>query len=122
MASQKKSRKILYSPGFGAGWTTWNSGEVAKYMLTYQPIIDFLESGKRFTDDDCHEGYGAEKHDIHPLLQQLQQECKEKFDSDHVCVLGADSLRVIVVDGKVRINEYDGSESVEVEGDYDGWM
>lgn len=113
------SRKILYSPGFGAGWSTWNSGEVAKYMLTYQPIIDFLEQGGKFTDKDVS---GTKKHPIHPLLKQLQDDCKEKLNEDYVCVIGADDLKVVHVNGKVRIHEYDGSESFEEEGSFDGWI
>lgn len=105
------TRKILLSPGFGAGWSSWNSGETAKYMLTYQPIIDFLEHGGKFPSTEGDK-----------LLTQLEQECKEKFDEDYVCVLGADDLTVITVDGLVRIHEYDGSESFETKGSYDGWM
>jgi len=104
-------RKILYSPGFGAGWTTWNSGAVARYMLDYKPIIEFLEAGGRFSEK-CE----------HPLLDQLQAECKEKFGEGYVCVLGADDLRVKEVSGPVRIHEYDGSESVEEQGAFDDWM
>lgn len=117
-------RKILYSPGYGAGWTTWNDGDVASYMLTYQPIIDFLEAGNRFTDADTRTGGArgdAAYLPSHPLLRQLQKECKKKFGEDHVCVLGADSLRVATVGGRVRLHEYDGSESYEGEGEYEGW-
>lgn len=102
-------RKILYSPGFGAGWSTWNSGEVAKYMLTYQPIIDALERGEKMSEE-------------HPAVKQLVAECKEKFGVDYVCVLGADDLRVREVSGRVRITEYDGNERVEEEGEFEGWM
>ena len=112
------SRKILYSPGFGAGWTTWNHDpKVKAYMLTYKPIIKFLEGGGKFTNADCHEGKK-----LHPILKQLQQECKKKFKEDYVCVLGADDLKVISVAGRVRIEEYDGSESIEEEGEFSNWL
>jgi len=101
-------RKILYSPGFGAGWTTWNyNPDVCRYMLTYQPIIDVLERGETVSE---------------ALLEQLKRECKEQFGEDHICVLGADDLTVKTVQGRVRIHEYDGSESVEEEGAYEGGM
>lgn len=99
-------RKILYSPGYGAGWSTWNSGEVAAYMLEYQPIIKALENDQQ----------------IDELLVQLQKECKEKFNVDYVCILGADNLRVATVKGRVRIHEYAGYESIEEEDSYEGWM
>jgi len=40
-------RKILYSPGFGAGWTSWHDGskEAKLFMLEYRPFIEYLEAG-----------------------------------------------------------------------------
>ena len=116
-------RKILYSAGYGAGWSSWNSGEVAKYMLTYQPIIDFLESGGKFTDKDCHNwsrtnGEGTN----HPLLEQLSKDCKEKFGEDYICVLGADGLKVAEVLGQIKIDAYDGYETICHRDDNEGWM
>jgi hypothetical protein len=102
-------RKILYSPGYGAGWTSWNTGEVAKLMIDYQPIIDALEGGDMMSDR-------------HPAVIQLKQECSEKFGESYVCFLGAENLKVATVSGKVRINEYDGSESYEEEGSYNEWL
>ena len=104
MASQ---RKILYSPIYGAGWSSWNTGDVAKYMLTYQPIIEHLEAGGGPVPDS--------------LLEQLQRECLEKFGTEHVCVLGAKDLKVWTGEGPVRIEEYDGAESVVQPSDYE-WM
>lgn len=102
------SKKILISPGYGAGWSTWNDGKIREYMLTYQPIIDFLESGGKFSYEECHE-----KGKIHPLLVLLQTDVKLKFDEDHVCILGAVDLIVETVDAPFRIREYDGAEHVE---------
>lgn len=99
-------RKILYSPRYGAGWSSWNSGEVAEYMLNYKPIIDDIEAGR----------------DTSVSIKQMCKEIKEKFDEDYVCVLGAKDLKVAKVTGRVRINEYDGNESYEEEGEYSGWM
>lgn len=113
-------RKILISPGYGAGWTTWNSDKVKKYMLEYQPIIEFLEAGNRFTHEDCHSYNTPEK--IHPLLKQLQKECEEKFGETYVCILGASDLEVVTVSGLVRVNEYDGSESYESQGEFNDWI
>jgi hypothetical protein len=116
-------RKILYSPGFGAGWSTWNSGEVAKFMLEYKPIIEALERGEKIFDNR-HTDYNTKvtTGEAHPALLQLEKDCLEKFGEDYVCVLGADDLRVLEVEGRVRIGEYDGSESVEEEGSFSGWM
>jgi len=125
------SRKILYSPNFGAGWTTWNTGlpiEAQRYMLTYQPIIEAVERGESI-EPDGHwsvENGGEQSFSrgggIHPLLEQLGREMHEKFGVTSACFLGADGLRVAEVDGEVRINEYDGSESIEERGEYHGWL
>jgi len=97
-------RKILISPGYGAGWSTWNSGQTAKYMVDYQPIVEFLEAGGSFTGDD---------EENHPLLDQLRAECLEKFGEEYVCVLGAGDLVVVEVDGPVHVTEYDGYEGFQ---------
>jgi|ERR1035437_4974566 hypothetical protein len=105
-------KKILISPNFGAGWSTWNSGKVAKFMLTYQPIIDFLEGGYSFTHEDSHV-WREDNRLIHPLLLLMQEEIKARFGEDYACVLGADDLRVETVTAPFRVTEYDGSESIE---------
>jgi hypothetical protein len=114
------TRKILYSPGWGAGWSSWNEGEVAKFMLEYQPIIEFLEGGGEFKREECG-GLGSEDQ-VHPLLKQMCAEISEKFGDGHICLLGARDLRVAEVNGLVRIKEYDGNESYVVQGQDEGWM
>lgn len=111
-------RKILYSPGYGAGWSTWSSGKAAKYILEYQPIIEFLENGGEFEFEECNMMHEDK---LHPLLKQLVAECKEKF-GETPYVGGARDLKVMEVSGRVRITEYDGYESVEEEGGFSGWM
>lgn len=41
-----RPRKILYSPGYGAGWTTWHMGppDQQEFMLSYEPFIEALEA------------------------------------------------------------------------------
>lgn len=78
-------RKILYSPGFGAGWSSWNSNKVAKKMIEYQQIITFLENGGSFKKNECG---GLNEENLHPLLKQLQDECKKEFNEDYICVFG----------------------------------
>jgi hypothetical protein len=100
--------KVLISTGFGAGWSTWNDREVAKYMRTYKPIIEAIEMGNRMYEE-------------HPLVLQLQKECKEKFGKDYVCVLGAEDLIVVEVTPPFKIHEYDGKESIDLPQD-DDWI
>ena len=114
------ARKVLISPTWGAGWTTWNSGEVAKLMLTYPPIVEFLEGGGKFTGADSEAKYDNSVYvrgSLHPVLEKLRDECEQRFGEGYVCLLGASGLQVVPVSGRVRIDEYDGNESLEEEGD-----
>jgi len=118
-------RKILYSPGFGAGWTSWFHGsrEAKKFMLEYQPFIEFLESGGKFIEDrnNWENRYGTD-----PLVQQFIKDFKEKFpDEEEAYFGGLRDLEVYEVPDNclVMIHEYDGSESVRTkESIEDQWL
>ncbi len=99
------SKKILYSPGYGAGWASWNSGPVGKFMAEYEPIINAIENDEPISE----------------LIVQMQKEIFEKFGEEYVCVLGADQLKVTTVHDQYRINDYDGFESVEERSGVDWW-
>jgi hypothetical protein len=103
--------KILISPGFGAGWSTWAHGEVSRFVLTYQPIIEFLEAGGDTQDDKMDE-----------LVEQLSNEIKEKFPDDPY-FYGGGKLDLVVreVEPPFYIHEYDGSESIRYPSS-DNWI
>ncbi len=104
------TRKILYSPGFGAGWTTWHHGsdEEKLFMLTYQPFIDVLERGEKITD--FHE-------------MNFLADFRERFpDAEEPYLGGVGSLDVATVTGRVLIEEYDGSESYREESNTEGYL
>ena len=103
-------RKILYSPQFGAGWTSWESDpEIKTLMLTYAPIIDALERGERVTKD-------------HPAIAQLQADVTA-LGKDMPYLGGLRDIAIATVNGPVRIQEYDGSESIETQNDaQEGWL
>lgn len=102
-------RKILYSPGFGAGWSSWcgGSSEQRLFMLEYAPIIAAVESGQGVTDS---------------VLKQFKADWDKEFPGVHVCVLGADDLKVAEVEGQVRIAEYDGNESYVTRATDTEWL
>jgi len=83
---------ILYSPGYGAGWSSW--GE--PWMATDRRLIEAYEAGK----------------DVAALAEQIG---RDDHQLDYVCVLGATDLTVewLPEGTAYRIREYDGSESVE---------
>jgi hypothetical protein len=129
-------RKILYSPGYGAGWTSWEGDtELKKFMLEYRPFIDFLENGGTGTDllngnryHRCEfvKYYGDKKvfdeevaKKEHPLLSEFAKECFNRFGTVPY-MGGLDDIAVEEVSGPIRIEEYDGYESVV--RSYEDWM
>lgn len=102
------TKKLLYSPDFGAGWSTWMTNEgLADFAVHYQPIIDWLESGRKLTDDS-------------PIVEQFRNDAAAFLglanddDDFYVCTLGADDLQVFYGDDdtEYEIDEYDGFEHV----------
>ncbi len=96
--------KVLISPGYGTGWSTWaEDEEVARYVRTYQPIIDAIEKGE----------------DYMPLVDALEKELEEKDKFFYTG--GADDLVVVEVEPPFYIHGYDGYESVVTPSDYN-WI
>ena len=96
----KKDGKVavLVSPGFGAGFSTWNTPEMA---------VDF----------DLVEAFLKED------IARFEYAVVEKY-GENVYLGGMESLMVQWVDEgvKFRINEYDGSERVEVLDEQEWFM
>ena len=89
---------VLYSPGFGAGWYTWNLLLDNAEQLIYDPIIvQILEE----QSDNC----------LDQLLEYIGEEYPDAYTG------GVDDLCFawLPVGTKFRITEYDGSESIETE-------
>jgi len=104
-------RKILVSPGYGAGWSSWISGskEMVQFVAEYQPIIEFLENG----------GVKEDK-EFEKLLEELENIIYEKFGIS-IYTGGAKNLVVKEVSGPYMIKEYDGSESIIEQENTDLW-
>ena len=83
---------VLYSPGYGAGWYSWHGEE----KLLYDPVIvGMVESRKHYTE--------------------IVEYCEERFGDQHY-FSGAEDLTIEWIDigREFRIDEYDGSESIEL--------
>jgi hypothetical protein len=91
---------VLYSPGFGAGWFTWNS--TFPECIFDPEIVRMLEK----------------ETDRYEIAQFAESKYGEEFYSG-----GADDLIIMwLPEGtKFIINEYDGSESIQLEKNMD-WM
>jgi hypothetical protein len=135
MKTEKKEgvRKVLYSPGYGAGWVSWAHGSIdqQRFMLEYKPFIEFLEKqGEETYHDRRTRKQGEEKtrlHEAHPLVEQFKKDWDAAFPEsarDYPFFGGLDDLSIYEAPehALVRIKEYDGSESVEVLGEDLGWL
>ncbi len=83
---------VLYSPGFGAGWYTWNT-EVPQCIFSPE-IIKMVEEGSTSLIDN--------------------EFCEELFGVNSFYSGGAGDLNVVWLDEGTQftIEEYDGSESL----------
>jgi hypothetical protein len=87
---------VLYSPGFGAGWTTWNTAidpKITEHLLFGEEFVNLVLAGK---------------------LQELKDLAEELYPDLYLG--GAYDLKVMWLDHVTpfRIREYDGSESIEI--------
>lgn len=91
---------VLYSPGFGAGWYTWNSEHPE---LVFDPtIVAMIEQGRPDHEIEAH--------------------VVTKYGADIYCGgLGDLAIRWVPVGAQFRIDEYDGNESVVLNQE-DNWL
>lgn len=83
---------ILYSPSYGAGWSSWNTGDDYLYC---PKIVEAIEVGKS-------------KDEITKLAEEI-------LGTDGYYGGARDLTIAWIKEGTLfRINEYDGSESIEV--------
>jgi hypothetical protein len=101
-------RKALISPGYGAGWSSWATGDVAKDILFDEKLIAAIERNDGTFDE---------------ALDDLKARMNAKYGDDdgYFYTGGARDLVVREIDGPFRVEEYDGSEYV-ITRDDEGWM
>ena len=88
---------VLYSPGYGAGWSTWcDNDDLIETLLFHPLIVEKVESGheKEITSEWLVEQFGEEFEDVYcGGTNQLEIEWLPKGTA-------------------FRIEEYDGFETV----------
>lgn len=89
---------VIYSPGFGAGWFTWNPD--------LQELIFDPEIAAMIVDDN---------------LDKLETYITLKYPEAYLGGVSTLKVKWIPVGTKFRIVEYDGSESIEIKDDLD-WI
>jgi hypothetical protein len=83
---------VLYSPGFGAGWSTWNNNDLA---FDADLVKAFVDGGK----------------------EAVIKVADEKYPDIYKGGLDDIEIEWVPQGTAFRINEYDGSESIEYIGD-----
>ena len=86
---------VLYSPGFGAGWYSWNS---EKELLFHPKLVEMVENNRQ--------------------SEITTQWIQENLGINNVYCGGADDLQIEWLDEGTlfEIDEYDGSESIKTLG------
>jgi hypothetical protein len=84
--------KVLVSPGFGAGWSTWNYG--IPELLFDPVIVRMVEDGTSF--------------------ETIEAYCNAKYPDGYFG--GSDDLKVVLVKtgSEFIVHEYDGSETLQL--------
>ena len=89
---------VCYSPGFGAGWSTWTDDDFRGIALFHHKIVEWIENGKTG--------------DIDAIMSKI-------IGNEYFYTGGAKDLEIewLPVGTRFYVHEYDGSESI-VTSDY----
>lgn len=87
--------KILISPGYGAGWSTWADDSVRNFMLKDPTLIAMAE--RKATQ------------------QEVNDYVESQHPDDNIYTGGWKNIRVVELPAGTlfKVNEYDGDESIE---------
>ena len=107
--------EILYSPGYGAGWVSCN--DYKRELCVDTVLVGLVKKGGH-TNDGVRLQYGD------CASAAFKARAEEICGHQSLYFGGVEQLQVLEIpDGsRFRITEYDGYESVLVEGDDEGWM
>ena len=92
---------VLISPGFGAGWSTWNP--FYPQMLFDPVIVEML--------------LNVQKLDAAFVTGQIQAHVEVNYPDAYVGGLENLAVKWIPVGTEFIVNEYDGSESLRIKND-----
>jgi hypothetical protein len=84
---------VLYSPGFGAGWSTWNYVDYGQDLIFDPVLAAYVDEGK---------------------IEEAQSYVSMRFPEAYAGGVEDLAVQWIPVGTAFRIHEYDGSESIEV--------
>jgi hypothetical protein len=94
---------VLYSPGFGSGWYTWNTlrgdDDEQRIQLIFDPVLVELVE-KRNKDNQ------------YDFTKRIEERAEEILPEGYFGGAGDLTIKWLPVGTKFRIEEYDGSESI----------
>ena len=93
---------VLYSPGYGAGWYSWN--EECKKLIFDPVLVEIVESGID--------------------MEKIEERVKDLYPTKSIYTGGAYQLKIEWVQEGTRflIDEYDGYESLTILGPESGFV
>ena len=109
------TRKVLISPGFGAGWSTWAEDQFQEDCLFDPALIVAVEAGTPLGEWD------EPGTPMHAFDQALRKKHGIESGEEVIYAGGAHGLEVVEVDGPFKVDEYDGSETIVTRND-DIWL
>jgi hypothetical protein len=108
---------VIYSPGFGAGWYTWNEGRFPELndgtALLFDPILVDLVKQKQANQFD----EGARNEIENQIVARAEQLCPEGYFG------GVEDLVIewMPIGTEFEVDEYDGSESISYK-EHSNWI
>lgn len=115
---------VLYSPGYGAGWYTWNS-ECPECLFDPE-LVALVEQKNAMVTKMCRGG-GVHRDKYEAIVNEIAALAQRKWGSGqgkHFCTLGVEDLTIVWVPKStpIRVCEYDGAESIEIVGENSGYI
>ena len=85
---------VLYSPGFGAGWSTWNNDEYREFLLHDEKLVELVETKQK---------------------GKIVEYVKSVYPGEYLTLLDLAELEIewVPCGTQFIITEYDGSEGIE---------
>lgn len=93
---------VLVSHGYGTGWYTWVQDE---RMLFDHVLAEMLESGDYIEGSESY-------------LNKIEEVAKQRYPDSYLGGLDGLCVHWVPIGKRFRIEEYDGSESLVLEDDY----
>ena len=99
---------FLYSPGYGAGWSTWNDASIRETLLFHPRLVKAAQEKEDREDRAVANSEAVDNAIVEKIVKELLP------DEEYVCILGWRDVAVrwIGEGTAFRISDYDGYESL----------